>query len=121
MLANVNLGHDLKMLATNGRVVVIGSRGDVTITPRDIMSRRGSILAFTLWGITGAEDKEIHAAILAGLENGTMRPIVGKEIPSPKPLAPTRKVLEPGAYGKIVWSHDGEISGNEANVAACLA
>jgi len=83
------------MLATNGRVVVIGSRGDVTITPRDIMSRRGSILAFTLWGITGAEDKEIHAAILAGLENGTMRPIVGKEIPSPKPLAPTRKSWSP--------------------------
>jgi len=102
MLANVNLGHDLKMLATNGRVVVIGSRGDVTITPRDIMSRRGSILAFTLWGITGAEDKEIHAAILAGLENGTMRPIVGKEIPLAEAARAHKEVLEPGAYGKIV-------------------
>src|SRR5205085_12362471 len=28
MLANVNLGGDLKMLAHEGRVVVIGSRGD---------------------------------------------------------------------------------------------
>jgi NADPH:quinone reductase-like Zn-dependent oxidoreductase len=27
MLANVNLGHDLKLLAPQGRVVVIGSRG----------------------------------------------------------------------------------------------
>src|SRR5256885_11128548 len=26
MLANVNLGHDLKLLAQNGRVVVIGDR-----------------------------------------------------------------------------------------------
>jgi len=32
MLANVNLGHDLKLLSTDGRVVVIGSRGDVTVT-----------------------------------------------------------------------------------------
>ncbi len=102
MLANVNLGHDLKLLATHGRVVVIGSRGDVTISPRDIMSRRGSIHAFTLWGVNEAEDKEIHAAILAGLENGTMRPIVGKEIPLAEAARAHKEVLAPGAYGKIV-------------------
>jgi NADPH2:quinone reductase len=102
MLANVNLGHDLKLLASYGRVVVIGSRGDVTISPRDIMSRRGSILAFTLWGIHEAEDKQIHAAILAGLENGTMRPIVGKEIPLAEAIRAHQEVLEPGAHGKIV-------------------
>jgi NADPH2:quinone reductase len=83
-------------------VVVIGSRGDVTISPRDIMSRRGSIHAFTLWGVTEAEDKEIHAAILAGLENGTMRPIVGKEIPLAEAARAHKEVLAPGAYGKIV-------------------
>jgi NADPH:quinone reductase len=102
MLANVNLGHDLKLLATQGRVVVIGSRGDVTITPRDIMSRRGAILAFTLWGITDAEEKEIHAAIFAGLEKGIMRPVVGKEIPLAEAVRAHNEVLEPGAYGKIV-------------------
>jgi NADPH2:quinone reductase len=102
MLANVNLGHDLKLLATNGRVIVIGSRGDVTISPRDIMSRRGSIHAFTLWGVTEAEDKEIHAAIRAGLENGTMRPIVGKELPLAEAPRAHKEVLEPGAFGKIV-------------------
>ena len=102
MLANVNLGHDLKLLATNGRVVVIGSRGDVTISPRDIMSRRGSIHAFTLWGITDAEEKEIHSAILAGLENGTQRPIVGKEIPLTEAPRAHKEVLEPGSFGKIV-------------------
>jgi len=102
MLANVNLGHDLKMLATHGRVVVIGSRGDATITPRDIMSRRASVHAFTLWGISEAEDKEIHAATFAGLENGTLRPIVGKEMPLAEAARAHIEVLEPGHYGKIV-------------------
>jgi len=102
MLANVNLGHDLKLLATNGRVIVIGSRGDVTISPRDIMSRRGSIRAFTLWGITEAEEKEIHAGILAGLENGTQRPVVGKELPLAEAPRAHKEVLEPGSFGKIV-------------------
>src|SRR3984893_80752 len=43
MLANVNLGGDLKLLAMQGRVVVIGSRGDVTITPRDLMAPRAAL------------------------------------------------------------------------------
>src|SRR5260370_4892748 len=48
MLANLNLGGDLKMLALHGRVAVIGSRGDCTMTPPDLMVRRASILPFTL-------------------------------------------------------------------------
>jgi NADPH2:quinone reductase len=102
MLANVNLGQDLKLLASRGRVVVIGSRGEVTISPRDLMTRRGSILAFTLWGLTEAEEKEIHAGLIAGLENGTLRPVIGKELPLAQASRAHKEVLEPGAYGKIV-------------------
>jgi NADPH2:quinone reductase len=102
MLANVNLGQDLKLLAARGRVVVIGSRGDVTILPRDLMMCRGSVHAFTLWGITEAEEKEIHAGLVTGLENGTFRPIVGKELPLAEAARAHKEVLEPGAYGKIV-------------------
>jgi NADPH2:quinone reductase len=43
MLANVNLGNDLKFLAPRGRVVVIGCKGDATVTPRDLMGRRVSV------------------------------------------------------------------------------
>src|ERR1700680_3543543 len=102
MLANVNLGHDLKLLATHGRVVVIGSRGDVSISPRDLMSRSASVLAFILWGISESEEKQIHMGILAGLENGTQRPVVGKEIPLAEAPRAHKEVLEPGSFGKIV-------------------
>src|SRR2546425_12652895 len=43
MLANVNLAHDLKLLATRGRVIVIGNRGEVTINARELMGRRASM------------------------------------------------------------------------------
>ena len=102
MLANVNLGNDLKLLAIAGRVVVIGSRGDVTITPRDLMSRRASVRAFTLWGTPPNEVAEIHAAIFAGLENGTLRPVVGKRLPLGEAVRAHKEILEPGAHGKIV-------------------
>jgi NADPH:quinone reductase len=102
MLANVNLGADLKLLALRGRVVVIGSRGDVTITPRELMARRASIHAFTLFGVTEAEEQEIHAGLIAGLSNGTLRPVVGKELPLAEAPRAHKEVMESRAFGKIV-------------------
>ena len=102
MLANVNLFHDTKLLATNGRVIVIGSRGEVTINPRELMARRASIRAFTLWGITPAEEADIHAGLIAGLENGSLRPVVGKELPLAEAARAHKEILEPGSAGKVV-------------------
>jgi len=102
MLANVNLGTDLKLLAFRGRVIVIGNRGEITINPRELMARRAAVRGFTLWAATEAECAEIHAAIAAGLENGTLRPIVGKELPLKDAPQAHIDVLAPGAFGKIV-------------------
>jgi NADPH2:quinone reductase len=102
MLANVNLAHDLKLLAIRGRVIVIGNRGEVTINARELMARRGSIRAFTLWAITPVEEADIHAGLIAGLENGTLRPVVGKELSLAEAARAHKEILEPGAAGKIV-------------------
>jgi len=101
MLANVNLATDLKLLAFRGRVIVIGNRGEITINPRELMARRAAVRGFTLWAATEAESAEIHAAIAAGLENGTLRPIVGKELPLKDAPQAHIDVLAPGAFGKI--------------------
>jgi NADPH2:quinone reductase len=102
MLANVNLGKDLPLLAKHGRVIVIGSRGTVEITPRDLMSRDADVRAMTLFNATPAELAGIHAGVAAGLENGTLRPIVGRELPLADAAKAHIAVLEPGALGKIV-------------------
>src|SRR3954467_10746477 len=81
MLANVNLGKDLTVLAKFGRVVVIGSRGPVEIDARNTMGRDADIRGMTLMNATGDELTSIHSAIVAGLENGTLRPVVSKELP----------------------------------------
>jgi len=102
MLANVNLAIDLTLLALRGRVVVIGNRGSIEINPRATMQRDLSILGFTLLNAGKEELASIHAALVAGLESGTLNPVVGREMPlADAPLA-QRAVMEPGAYGKIV-------------------
>jgi NADPH:quinone reductase len=102
MLANVNLAHDLKMLAQYGRVIIIGNRGEVTINARDFMARRSSARGFTLWALTESETVEVHAALYAGMENGTLRPVIAKRIPLAEAARAHKEILEPGAAGKIV-------------------
>jgi NADPH2:quinone reductase len=81
MLANKNLANDLGLLAKKGRVVVIGNRGTIEINPRDAMSREADIRGLTLFATTEQESKEMRAALGAGLDNGTLRPVVGQKIP----------------------------------------
>jgi NADPH2:quinone reductase len=102
MLANVNLAKDLTILAKGGRVIVIGNRGSIEINPREIMRRDASVLGFVLFNADRQEVASIHAALVAGLENGTLRPVVGKEIPLKDAPQAHRAVMEPGAFGKIV-------------------
>jgi NADPH:quinone reductase len=102
MLANVNLGHDLKVLAKNGRVVVIGSRGPVEIDPRDTMGKDLNILGMTLMNADAKEAASIHAALVAGLRDRTLRPIIGEEMPLADVARAHHEIIEKPAYGKIV-------------------
>jgi NADPH2:quinone reductase len=102
MLANVNLAKDLSVLAPGGRVVVIGNRGSIEINPREIMRRNGAVLGMMLWMAGRPELAAIHAGIVAGLENGSLRPVVGKELPLAEATQAHQAVMAPGAFGKIV-------------------
>jgi NADPH2:quinone reductase len=102
MLANENLGKDLTILAKGGRVVIIGSRGRVEIDPRNTMQRDADIRGMILPNTPPPEMASIHAALVAGLEKGTLRPVIGKEFPLADAAQAHRAVMEPGALGKIV-------------------
>ena len=102
MLANANLGRDLKFLAPHGRVVVVGSRGLVEIDPRDAMSRSISIMGMVLFNAPENELAGIHAALAAGLDNGALRPVVGTTLPLGDAPMAHHQIMEQGAYGKII-------------------
>lgn len=102
MLANVNLAKDLSVLAPRARVVVIGNRGNIEINPREIMRRDAAVLGMMLPNTSRPDLAGIHAGIVAGLENGSLRPVVGKELPLTEASQAHHAVMAPGAFGKIV-------------------
>lgn len=107
MLANINLGNDLNVLAQGGRVVIIGNRGPgnqgtATINPRALMGRNADIRGMNLGGASETERFRMHAALVAGLANGTLRPVIGQEFPLAEAAKAHHAVMETRAYGKIV-------------------
>jgi NADPH2:quinone reductase len=102
MLADVNLGRDLGVLAQGGRVVVIGSKGTVEINPRDAMTRDATILGMLVMNASKSETFRINSALVAGLENGTLRPVVGYELPLTEAGRAHHTLSKSSAYGKIV-------------------
>jgi NADPH2:quinone reductase len=107
MLANVNLGHDLSVLARGGRVAAIGNRGPgnqgtVSINPRAAMMRDAAILGISLGNASEREAASMHAALIAGLATGALRPVIGQELPLAEAAKAHHAVIEARAYGKIV-------------------
>jgi len=102
LLANVNLGDDLTALARGGRVLVVGSRGPVEITPRDLMNVEGSILGVMASLSTAQETAETHAAIASGLRDGVLRPVVGREMSLAEAPRAHRHIMERHALGRLV-------------------
>jgi NADPH:quinone reductase len=102
MLANVNLGNDLTVLAQGGRVAVIGSRGSVEINPRDTMSRNADILGVMLGGAPTEVLRGIYEDLGRGMADGTLVPVISKEMPLEEAPESHRAVMAAGAMGKIV-------------------
>ncbi len=99
MLANVNLGNDLPLLAPGGRLAIVGSRGPVTINPRDIMAKDSMVTAVNLFNTPAATLHRIQRALWAGLRQHTLSPVVYQTLSLQAAAAAHQRVLEPGGQG----------------------
>ncbi|MCB1488948.1 MAG: NADPH:quinone reductase [Bauldia sp.] len=102
MLANVNLAADMELVAKFGRIVVIGNRGEVTVNPRLAMMKELDIRGMALWNMTAEEVKPIFDDLLSAAADGSLKPVVGREMPLAEASAAHVAVLQSGIHGKLV-------------------
>jgi len=105
MLANKNLGHDLKILNSGGVVAVVGNRGDAQVNARDLMMSEGSIV-----GVLRGSEADMKNATLAVerlVESGAVNPVVGQTYSLDSAGEAHHEVIahEKGTQGKIVISN----------------
>lgn len=102
MLANVNLNKDFSVIRTGGKVVVIGNRGSIDFNPRLAMGKDASIHGMTLLNVSQNDRRKIHIALIAGIEKGFLRPVIGKKFALADAPKAHEEVLAAGAFGKII-------------------
>jgi len=102
MLANINLAGDMDVAAKFGRIVIIGNRGEIAINPRVAMMKELDIRGTVLWNATPAQIAPIMHDILTGAADGTLKPLVGREMPLAAAAEAHGAVLESGVGGKLV-------------------
>ena len=102
MLANENLAKDAEVLASFGRIIIIGSRGPVEVDPRAWMGKDATIKGLILFNATPQELKRIHADLFTGLEKGELNPVIQREFRFEQAAQAHRAVMENNSHGKIV-------------------
>lgn len=102
MLANRNLGHDARLVAKRGRIIVIGCRGPVEINPRDLMVREADVRGLLLFNASAEELAAVHAGLAEGLASGAFTPVISRSFPLADAAHAHTAVLASGASGKIV-------------------
>ncbi|MEM6560865.1 MAG: NADPH:quinone reductase, partial [Planctomycetota bacterium] len=101
-LANVNLPADLEAIAPGGRIVCVGARGDVTITPRVFLAKHPVLTGMNLYDGGPAGIKRAYEALNVGLANGDLNPVIGQRFPLAEAAAAHEAVMTDGKVGKIV-------------------
>lgn len=102
MLANENLMQDLEVLAPGGRVVIVGSRGDLLFTPRLTMIKEADVLGMALWNASRSEWDAMNDGVEAALRTRVLSPVVERELSLADSAEAHREVLAHHARGKIV-------------------
>jgi len=103
MAANANLNRDLDIIKPNGIIAVIGSRGPVTIDPGRLMGKQSAVFGILLFAVPKEEIAEAGAAVVKGLENGSLNPVIDKEYPLEKAGDAHKEIIESsGAKGKLI-------------------
>jgi NADPH2:quinone reductase len=103
MLANVNLCKDLKLVALQGRILVIGSRGTVAdFDPRQCMQKEAAIIGLMTSVTTPDDFQRMGDRIVGLLEGGHITPKIGRVLPIEQISNAHQSILVPGAQGKIV-------------------
>lgn len=72
MLADKNLENDMRMIAKHGRIVVIGSRGSLEMTPRLLMAKESVVMGMAIWHSAPEEARMAEAAVAAALRSGCL-------------------------------------------------
>ena len=102
LLANVNLDDDLKLLNAGDLIVVVGSRGRIEITPRDLMNLEASVTGMKMPYSTPEERRQYANLIARGAAVNHVKPPIAEVYSLDKAGEAHRQVIRGPHEGNLV-------------------
>ena len=78
-LADVNLETDSLIIADYGRIVIVGSRGTIEFSPRNLMTNDATITGMEFIYPEPEDMKEMYHGVTALIRSGSLKPLIGKK------------------------------------------
>ncbi len=103
-LANANLETDTKVIADAGRIVIVGSRDTIEITPRNLMSNEAIVTGMTVINPGEEAMNEMHHGIFAFLDTGVLKPVIGHEFSLEEASAAHKSLMESSGSGRTIFN-----------------
>lgn len=102
-LANVNLETDSKIIADFGRIIIVGSRGTIEFTPRNLMTNEATI---TGMAFTQPDEKilrEVEHGISALINTGYLKPLIGRKFSLDEAPEAHKHLMESSGDGRTIF------------------
>lgn len=103
MLANENLEMDTVVIAEYGRIVVVGSRDSIEITPRNLMGNEAHVTAVNVSHMTDEARDEAFHGIFSFIGSGVLKPIIGEKFTLDEPVEAHKELIEGSGNGRTVF------------------
>jgi len=103
MIADVNWNKDMELIKKRGIIAVIGSRATVEIRPGALIGNEAKVVGVSILDLPNDELTEAGTAIVRGLANGHLIPIIDKEYSMDNAAVAHKEIIESsGAKGKLI-------------------
>ena len=102
-LASANLETDTKIIADNGRIINVGSRDAIEITPRNLMTNEAMITGMTIINPGEEAMNEMRHGIFAFLNMGVLKPVIGQEFSLEEATEAHKSLMETSGSGRTIF------------------
>lgn len=102
MLADVNLKKDIAALSPGARIVVVGSRGRIDFSPRDLMGGEHTLIGLKITQASLEEKISYAKLIEEGIERGQIKPPIRAAFALEDAYRAHKALMESPSTGSIV-------------------
>jgi NADPH:quinone reductase-like Zn-dependent oxidoreductase len=103
-LANQNLEIDSKIIADFGRIIIVGSRDTIEITPRNLMTNEATVTGMTVASPSKKDMQEMQHGVIGLLNIEAIKPVIGNQFTLDEGTEAHKSLMNSSGNGRTIFN-----------------